>query len=437
MNVSRGIGFIYGAIAFAALLVAGCSGGGGSSVSPNAPTTAVPAPKSTAFRQSATAILTFPRATPSPGNKRYYVSPSSSSVSVTIVSVNGLPPPTWVPQQVVIPLAFSGSGQNCNVTGGVATCAVTIPAPPGNVIYSIGTYFVPSPLPSQSPSAPVILDYGQGPVQIAEGKANTVSLTLQGVPKTATLSLPTPLIPDMTSTETMVLTVLDASGMQITGSKAFDSGFKFTDSDGTSIVRGTALVVNGQPPSKTIQVSSPLDVVQITYGGLAIGQQTIAASGVGKAGRVDGTSLFAPLLYPIVIPGSFVDDAAHGGQPSDPNYNQNTILIPLGSSPVTVTPSERGRTDFKYSNCVGPPNTVTCLALGDLAQVYPPCNDGNQVAIFSPGPPGQTNGYTYTITPGTTPGLCLQQFVDGLTPQHSGPPVGNPLVNGEIWVQVK
>ena len=388
------------------------------------------------------------------GQKRNYVSPNSTTVSVTINLVNGAPPPSYVTRQVVENLVFSGAGQNCTVDGsGLATCAITIPAPPGNVNYTIATYAtlpVASPGPSPGPSVPTILDSGTETVAIAQGVNNQVTITLEGVVKSAFVTLATPLFPNTVSSSTMTLVAKDASGAVITGTKPFLSPFKLTDGDKYGpnnpalYPYSTFLTVNGPPAGKVIQIASPLDVITMTDNGVAQAQFNINASGPGAAGQVQGVSTITLGAYPIVLPSPvFIDDAAHGGSPSDPNYNQNTLLVPLAGGTVSITPSELGYTNAPYANCSGPHDAYTCLALGDLGSIYAPCNDAPApVASFNPGPPGQlgTAGqppdYTYTITP-VQPGLCLQQFVDDVAPAHEPAPFGNPLVNGELWVKVQ
>jgi hypothetical protein len=464
MRISRLRAICYGAIVGAVGIVAGCSGGGGS-VAPTVPgATLTPNPGSTTYKQSATAIITFPHGKVSELRRRNYVSPGSTSISVIINLVNGQTPPSWVPTQPVVePLLFAGTGQNCTVNNGVATCAITIPAPPGNVDYSIATYEVvpptagpyptgtatPTPVPSGT-GAPQILDFGEETIAIKQGVANQITVTLEGVAQSAVVSLATPLVEDVASTANLNFTAYDAGGYAITGTKPFDSPFKLVDGDrygpnNPDLYPYSTFLLNGaQPQGKQIQVLTPADVVQIKYGGVGLPSFNILAEGKGKDGAFALTAgTITPVLQPIVLPGTFVDNAANGGQPTDPNYNQNTLLVPVGQT-VSITPSEAGFTNSPpFGLCSPIPNDYQCLPLADVANVStPPCNDGPQFgfpeyAAFSPPPPnGQTRGYTYTVQ-GLQAGLCIQQFYDGLIPGHDPAPIGNPLVNGEIWVKVQ
>jgi hypothetical protein len=357
----------------------------------------------------------------------YYVSPKSSTVSVDVVSVNGGTPPPWVPGQENIPLTFGGSNPNCTVSGQVATCTITIPAPPGRVVYQMATYAQVSP----SPAPLTILDYGEAPIQISEGKNNDVNFTLSGVVHGATVTLEGPLVANQPTSVPVLVQAFDASGSLITGTAPYDSPFKITDGDPYGS-ESTLLVVNGGKPTKAPQISSPTDVVSLNYGGFAIGLYNIEASGTGKAGAwTQASAAIEPQLQPIVIPGSFVDT----GNPNDPNYGQTTLDVPLQAS-IQETLSELGRTDQPYSACPSKGKPTTCLLLLSQPQIYTPCQNGaNSIASFSP-PQGQTNGYNYTIK-GLKPGVCLEQFDDGpLYPQHEPPPLGNPLSNGEVWVVV-
>jgi hypothetical protein len=452
------------AIAGAAILVAGCSGGGGGGApgTPAALLTAAPGPASTAFKQSVQAIVSFPRGTP-PGAKRDYVSPNSTSISVTLETVNGGPVPPGTPSQVIANLAFSGAGQNCTVSDGLATCTITIPAPPGNVIYRIATYAVVTPAPTTtpvgatptpvgSPIIPTILDEAEEGIAIKQGVTNTVSVTLEGIVKFATVTAESPLLPGQASTSVLKLTAMDASGAVITGTKPFVGPFTLQDADkygpnNTSLYKySTFLADNGGTPAKIIQIFAPTDVITLSDGGISQPQFFIKAAGPGQlgSGAVTGSSTITPELAPIVLPGIPLDDAAHGGLPTDPNYNQPTLFLQVGAAPYTITPSEVGFTNAPYRFCTLGPNPnqpvsdYTCLPVENVANVYAPCNNSvPQVAVFNPGPPmGQTTGYTYTIT-AKQAGLCLQQFFDGNYPGHEPPPIGNPLVNGELWVKVQ
>jgi len=430
----------------AVIVMAGCSGGGGgNAATPSTPiaTQAAPVTQATTFKQSATAVLTFPHGKQVAGISRDFVSPNSTSISVSINSVNGAPPPSWVPTQVVLPLIFSGAGQNCTVTNGIATCSVTVPAPPGNVLYTIATYAVipqPSPMPNATQPPPTILDYNQEVIAIKQGVANqSITVTLEGVVKGATLTIPEPLVANQPTTLPVTVTAYDASGAAITGTKQYNSPFKINDADphgpGDPLQPYSSFfIVNNEAQSKIGTITSPTDVVSLVFHGLAMGQfQVAASSDGGKAGSFISTSEIDETLQPIVISNTFVDTTQ-----GDPSYGQTTVLLNAGGPATTLVVSELGLTNAPYSLC-NAASQSTCFALSPLPLIYNSCNNG--IANFLPAPlQAPPKNYTYTVTPTSQTGFCLDQFYDGLNPGHAQPgpsDPGNPLVNGELWVKVQ
>jgi|GEM_PF-2495997 len=438
MNLSRALVFGYGAIAATAVVVAGCSGGGGTSpAAPAAGGNVAPTPVSTATaasgQQYARAIITFQHGSPAPAYRRYYVSPASQAALVQVISVNGGTPPPWVPASPT-PIALVTPGAtaspNCSVSGQIETCTISIPAPPGNVKYAIQTMAQLTP-----PPAPMtVLDYNSEGVQITEGTNNAVSFPLHGVVHGAAVLVQGTLTANQMVTGVPVkVTAFDAAGQTITGTQPYDSPFTLTDGDPSGNF-GTTLAVNGGTYSKKVTVTSPSDVVTLDYGGLAIGLENITAAGTGKAGGWSSVSpAIEPTLLPIVIPNAYVD----AGNPNDPNFGYNTLNVGLGQT-ISETVSEAGRTNAPYSACPPVKPKDTCIGLADIAPPINnvnPCHQGPKpVASFNPGVPGNNKSYTYTIK-GTNPGLCLQQFFDGLYPQHIVPS-GNPLQDGVIFVSV-
>ncbi len=156
------------------IALAACSGGGGGS----AP---VPAPAPTA--SSSSGAITNPAFWPNSAKVSFsfhakkagtakkspaYVSSGSTEVVITVNTVNGGAPPSWVPTPVTTALTDGG---NCSTTGGgVETCTVTAPAPPGTVNYTIATDDGTNTLSTYT-----------GDQSITQGVVNNLSITLGGV----------------------------------------------------------------------------------------------------------------------------------------------------------------------------------------------------------------------------------------------------------------
>jgi hypothetical protein len=161
-------------------LLAGCSGGGGTSVPASQPTSNAPATPSvpvTQKRAAAAFKIVIPKATAASKKRPLYISPATQSLVVALTAVNGTPIPS--PQSYAVNLGGSG----CPVTAGQPTCTLVVPATAGSDVFSIVTY---DAVQSSTTPATLIgnrLSMQTTTVAIAAGTANVVSVpvSLDGV----------------------------------------------------------------------------------------------------------------------------------------------------------------------------------------------------------------------------------------------------------------
>ncbi|MBV8645150.1 MAG: hypothetical protein JO225_14680 [Candidatus Eremiobacteraeota bacterium] len=393
------------ALALAALfLLAGCGGGGGgSSPTANVPTAPTTAPTSTPVNPMANLTLSFPLGAKKSSNLRHpdYVSPNSAKIVVQVNTVNGGAPPSWVPASTTTNLVFPPTGgSNCTVSGGTATCTIPVAAPPGSVNYTFT-------VEDSSNNQLATLTTTQS---ITQGVNNTITVTLKGIVNQvsvtgATLTADTP---TTGAGETLTVTPLDASGAQIVGSAAFNSSFTLTDGDATG---QTKLSVNGGAASSTVTVTSPSDVVTLQYTGQADNNVTISSS-VAGGGFVSVTD------NDVVLAGTTLDDAAHGGINTDSNWGQQTLFFSAASGSQLVSASELGWTDAPFSK-----QFDLVLSGGCTGK-----------ASASAGP-----ATSFTIT-ALAVGVCSARFEEHGTGypivNHPAPTSGNPTQNGTFWISI-
>jgi hypothetical protein len=399
-------------------LVAGCSGGSGST--PAAINQVVVTPTSApAGAQFAALTISFPYTGPaSSARSPQYVSPNSAKVDVKVNSVNGGALPSWVPADTVTALTFGGGG-NCTVSGGTATCTVTIAAPPGSVNYTF----------NDDDSSLNVLATLTTTLTIVQGQSNLgLTAALQGVVKTVTVTGPTlaansplsigvhPLGP---ISNVVTVTAFDFSGAQIVNGTTptnYNNPITLTDTDPTG---STQLKVNGGTAASIVVVNSPADVVTIVYTGQAENNFTITAGGTG----ITGGGTITTLVNDITFTGTTLDSAGNGGLNTDPNFGQQTLFFSSPSGSQNVTGAEVGYTNAPY-------NLLFTIALDATT-----CGSGaSAVASASAGP-----ATTFTITAKNV-GICKAKLSETGTgypiTQHTANTSGNPTHDGTFWISV-
>lgn len=402
------------AVLATASLLAGCGGGGGGSVSPTPASPATAAP--TVGPQSATAklVLSFPiagRTAPTAkGRAPQYVSPNSTKVEVILNTVNGSAPPAGLTTDTTTPLVFApAAGSNCTVSGGTATCTITVVAPPGTDNYTIE---------AENSSSQVLATQTQD-ITMTVGTNNTPSVTLHGVAALVNFTLPTLTANTSQSGATVTWSALDASGATIVGSATFYHPITVSDGDLTG---QTTLHVNGGAASTTVTLTKPTDALTIDYTGQADNAFTLTASGTG----ISGSGSTAPVVFDVTFTGTTLDDAAHGGLSSDVDWSEPTLFFYQTSGSLNVTGAEVGWTNAPYSQQF---DLVPGNGTGNT------CGTGGSIATFSAGP-----ATTFTITAHGV-GICkvrLEEHGTGYPiathPAPSGPT--DTTHDGTFWISV-
>ncbi|GAC1583750.1 MAG: hypothetical protein NVS3B7_19130 [Candidatus Elarobacter sp.] len=251
------------AAAIVVVLLAGCGGG---AVSPNSlQPPAASGPRSTLG--TATLTLVVPRGTSAGQRAPRYVSPNSSYLVVTVVSVDGQPPTAaQVPAAVnsqKLPLATTPGG-NCAAGPGGTTCTVTVPAPAGQVTYRFDLFDA-----SNNKLATLTQTYA-----IAPGTTSNLQAVLRGIAVSVVISVPSIRFGTAFSGP-LGVAAYDASGALIVGSAPYASSFTLTESDTSG---HTSLTVNATT-GVTAVVTGPNDVVIFNFDGQRNASFTITASG--------------------------------------------------------------------------------------------------------------------------------------------------------------
>lgn len=389
------------ALAVAALfLLAGCGGGGGG-VSPTTPVPGHPA------LQQATLKMSFPVnvGTPSSAARSpQYVSPNSNSIKITVNTVNGSAPESWVaPNPFVATLTTTGGSPNCTVSGGTETCTVVnVPAPPGTVNYTFGVY-------ASTDGSGTALAQATVNETVVQGILNTFSVTLSGVATTLATNFTTAaMTANSPVTQTDVVQVKDPSGARIVGTAPFDGGATVTvtnnDTSGqTTLVAGTGGGSATTCSGNTCTLSHGADTVNLVYTGRAVAGSggpppvdsfTVTAS---SSGLTTATANLSITDLPITFDVTTLDDTGHGGQAGDPNYNQPTLFFAATGNSSGFTASELGWSNAPYSQTFSTAFDSTTCGSGASA-----------VATITP-----STGTSFTVT-SQNPGICKLTVSDGV-----------------------
>ena len=280
-------------VTFLVALLAGCGGGGSSSL-PRTQT-----PTSPGGNQSVVVSIAIPPGSSSTASAKrspLYVSTNTQSASI---AVNGGTP--------LVANLSSGSSNCTPATGGGRTCSITVSAPVGadtftEILYA-STTGTGAPLSQSTTSYTVVA-----------GKSNVITMTLGGVVNSIALTLanPTPTLGVATSIA-LTVTIKDASGATIIGSDPFTNPITLADSDASG---ATTL-------SKTT-LASPADAAALTvaYTGAAIASATFNASATGVA----AANITPATLTPAAAAG-LVDWPTYGFDAQRSGFNPSSTAI--------------------------------------------------------------------------------------------------------------
>jgi hypothetical protein len=198
-------------------LVAGCSDAG----TVLAPGHGGEAPLGNAGKGAAAFTIKIPHEAKHAAGARgpRYISPATQSLGISITGTNGTPSPTGVPAYVNLTPTSSG----CSSSLASTVCTAVLPLPPGTYDASLATY-------DQTGGAGNLLSQAQNvPFTIVAGSANSISLTLGGIPASLAVA---PFAPGYLrggtggltlygpATQKLVVEALDADGDVIAGAGA-------------------------------------------------------------------------------------------------------------------------------------------------------------------------------------------------------------------------
>ena len=253
----------------AAAVFAGCSGGGGGgtvplSITATAQAKASSTPPAVAKGGSAsfTFLVPFQRIASS-GRKTKYISPSTQSVTVTLLSVNGNPPGASLSTTINIGAAQPG----CTPIGVQVSCDLSMPIPLGSDLFSVTAFTGLNG--SGSPVGTAMV-----PSTVYANAANHVTLTLSGTiasiylfspqlsPCNGECSGPYMYAPSLELTPSQALVIpiaLDSGGNQIILPGTYNTPITVAVSGNP--IGAVLLSLNGTTPTSSVQVSGPADQV--------------------------------------------------------------------------------------------------------------------------------------------------------------------------------
>jgi hypothetical protein len=294
---------VFGLMTGAAL--SGCGGGSAGSALPHVPLSAAPSPAPTLGSSSAEIAVTIPPASSNAAALRRqprYVSTHTQSASIAIND------------ETPIVVNLSASSPNCvAIAGGGRTCTVSVNAPVGVDTFAETLY-------ASTDAAGAALSQGKTSATIAAGKANTVSLTLDGMIASLALMLANPTPPEGTPAQIgLTVNFNDASGASIIGNDAFVTPVTLSDSDSSGI---TSL-------SKTT-LNSPADAsaLVVNYSGAALTQAVFGAA----AGSIVAPN--ATLTPQVPGPLTFNDYPTFGFDNQRDAFNPNSTAVTTASVPA-------------------------------------------------------------------------------------------------------
>jgi hypothetical protein len=212
--------------------------------------------------------------------------------------------------------------------------------------------------------------------------------------------------------ETLTVKVLDASAALIIGAGNYNTPVTLTDNDATGV---TSLSVNNGVGAPMVVVNGPSDVVTLNYNGQSVIAVTITASGTGVQAGGGGTIGAAAL--DVTYSGTTLDDVAHGGLNTDPNWGQDTLFFAQASGSQIIGPAELGWTNHSGTFDV-------LLSAGCVG-----------VASITGGP-----ATSFTVSALGSPGICSGRFTEHGTgyplTNHPNNTNGSPTHDGTFWISV-
>lgn len=299
---------------------------------------------------------------------------------VTVNSVDGNPPPSWVtPNPSVVNFVTSGASANCTISAGSETCTLSVPGPPGTVSYTFDLF-------DGSGATGNRVGAITQTVAIAQGQTTPIDVTIAPVVASVSVSgsvlVPSTATPGTSSAQQLTLVAKDADGNVITGSAAqpADNAIELSVDDQVHAASLSAATSPSCPGTASVTLTSPQQSVWLCYTGQATANVSITAAqapGGAPAESITGGGTIATALNAISVTGTTPCTTSAGCLSTDPNYNAATVFFTAtsGSGAMrTLSASELGWTQAPYNqqfDLVLDP--VTC-GTGSSAVIAPPVN---------------------------------------------------------------
>jgi len=373
-----------------ATLLAACNGGGGTLPSSGGTQTAL---QQVTFRINApTPTTQSARRSPK------YLSPATQSIAITVTPQSGC---STCSSAQTLAANLTLNGTNCTSTLATVTCVLTLQLAPGSYTASVNTYSG-SLNASNQPTGSVLSQNQQVAFTVTAGQANTVALTLYGVPVS------------------YALTVLSSQGGAVTASLT-GGGYSLSFGAGTSSVTlliealdasGNAIVGLGAPQlsvtssSTAVTVSSPSASAPNTLQMMATPQrQPVNATVTVTAGYPAGSGVCS-------LAGAACSLTMNVEVPRGPLLavgNQGNDTIALFALPLT--------TQSTPVQTIALPSSVT---IGSLS-----------VAVQPSGLAFGTDGTLYVSLVGSNTNIAPDEVVS-YTPQSSGTYPTSPTATSAV-----
>ncbi|HTZ55304.1 MAG TPA: glycine-rich protein [Candidatus Acidoferrum sp.] len=341
-----------------ALALAAC---GGRAVTPSA-AGSNPAPQpggSSLVRESFTFLP--PSSTSSAARHPHYITANVASVEITLNSVNGAAPSTGASLSVTTNISMSS-----------CPCTVHGPdVPAGSDTFTLAAYDQPN-------AGGNLIATASPTYTIVAGQANNETVTLNGVPSSLALALPSATAGTaFASPQSMSVTAKDGDGNTILGTYAIPITIGDSDTSGATLIATSG---SDTPPANTLLSSS--DAATIAYSGLAIAPATIAL----RANAAAGSAAFAPALQPIVV--------TVAATPGALNPNSTGVDLTAGASTGSFTASEAGWTNAPYNKSLTLSVASGCASIASVA-------------------PASGTSFTATVRASPVAGSCIATLTDG------------------------
>jgi hypothetical protein len=322
------------------------------------------------------------------GRGAHYISPGSTQIVITLNTVNGNTPPGGLLTSVTTNLT-SGQGGNCTVDGGTQSCTVFGPAVP------VGTDNIT--FTAEDPSGDV-LSTATDDFNVVAGQTNGFGASLLGVPASFTLSTAALTAGTAVTSQAVNIAVLDAAGDTIVGSDAYATPATLVPLEFLNDAFGAVKVsVNGGVGAANLQVTSPTDVVTLSYSGLSIAPFNLT--------MYDGaaTENFTQVDIANVIPAAVCSDSGASVCASGPQVNLYAA-VPNAGSTASLTVEQTGWTGSPWLKDVTQSNTCGAyganIATVTLATSTNPGGTGSVFSVSTLGAPVQGNSCTITFKGG-------------------------------------